>query len=75
MAMGERRRPSKQILMWVATEDLPRAAAHPFCTRPNHIFEKHDFDEYVEGLCERLYAEDGRRGLQPGSYFRLLLIG
>ena len=61
--------------MWVATEDLPRTAAHPFYTRLNHILETHDFDEYVEGLCERFYAEDGRPGLPPGRYFRLLLIG
>ena len=61
--------------MWVATEDLPRTAAHPFYTRLNHIIEKHDFDAYVEGLCEQFYAEDGRPGLPPGRYFRLLLIG
>jgi hypothetical protein len=46
--------------MWVATEDLPRTAAHPLYTRLNHILEKHDFDEYVEGLCEPFYAEDGQ---------------
>jgi transposase len=26
-------------------------------------------------LCERFYADDGRPGLPPGRYFRLLLIG
>jgi transposase len=75
MAMGTRRRRAKQTSTWVATEDLPRTAAHPFYTRLNHILEIHDFDEYVEGLCERFYAEDGRPGLPPGRYFRLLLIG
>ena len=35
--------------MWVATEDLPRTAAHPSYTRLDHILEPHDFDEYVEG--------------------------
>src|SRR5687768_7590356 len=60
--------------MWVATEDLPRTA-YPFYTRLNHILEQHDSDEYVEGLCERFYAEAGRPGLPTGSYFRLLLIG
>jgi hypothetical protein len=29
MAMGKRRRHAKQASMWVATEDLPRSAAHP----------------------------------------------
>jgi transposase len=75
MAMGERRRQAKQATMWVATNDLPRSAAHPFYTRLNQILDKHDFDSYVEGLCQRFYADDGRPGLPPGRYFRLLLIG
>ena len=61
--------------MWVATQDLPRSAAHPFYVRLNQILVQHDFDGYVEGLCQRFYAEDGRPGLPPGQYFRLLLIG
>lgn len=62
--------------MWVATQDLPRTAAHPFYTRLNQILDKYDFDGYVEGLCRRFYADEiGRPGLPPGRYFRLLLIG
>ena len=61
--------------MWVATEDLPRSAAHPFYARLNQILDQHDFDEFVEGLCERFYADKGRPSLPPGRYFRLLLIG
>lgn len=61
--------------MWVATNDLPRSAAHPFYLRLNHILDEHDFDGYVEGLCQRFYADEGRPGLPPGRYFRLLLIG
>ena len=61
--------------MWVATQDLPRSAAHPFYARLNQILDQHDFDGYVEGLCERFYADEGRPGLPPGRYFRLLLIG
>ena len=61
--------------MWVATQDLPRSAAHPFYSRLNQILDQHDFDGYVEGLCERFYADEGRPGLAPGRYFRLLLIG
>jgi transposase len=75
MAMGKRKRRAKQVSMWVATEDLPRSAAHPFYARLNQILDQHDFDGYVEGLCERFYADDGRPGLPPGRYFRLLLIG
>jgi transposase len=76
MAMGKRRRHAKQASMWVATEDLPRSAAHPFYRRLNQIFDQDDFDVYVEGLCQRFYADEvGRPGLPPGRYFRLLLIG
>ena len=53
MAMGKRRRHAKQASMWVATNDLPRSAAHPFYTRLNQILETHDFDGYVEGLLDR----------------------
>jgi hypothetical protein len=30
--------------------------------------EKHDLDEYVEGLRKRFYAEDGRPRLPAGRY-------
>jgi transposase len=76
MAMGKRRRHAKQTSMWMATQDLSRSAAHPFYTRLNQILDQHDFDGYVEGLCQRFYAKEiGRPGLAPGRYFRLLLIG
>jgi transposase len=75
MAMGKRKRHAKQASMWVATQDLPRSAAHPFYARLNQILGQQDFDGFVEGLCARFYADDGRPGLPPGRYFRLLLIG
>ena len=53
MAMGKRKRDAKQASMWVATQDLPRSAAHPFCARLNQILDEEDFDRYVEELCER----------------------
>jgi transposase len=75
MAMGKQKRHAKQRSMWVATQDLQRSAAHPFDTRLNQILDEHAFDGYVEGVCERFYADEGRPGLPPGRYFRLLLIG
>ena len=76
MAMGKRRQHAKQATLWVATQDLPRTAGHPFYAPLNHILDKHDFDDYVEELCQRFYADEvGRPGLPPGRYFRLLLIG
>ena len=44
--------------MWVATQDLPRSAGHPFYTRLTHILNKADFGGYVESLCQRFYADD-----------------
>jgi hypothetical protein len=56
MAMGKRRRHPKQTSMCVATQDLPRSAAHPFYTRLNQILDKADFDVYVESPSGRRAA-------------------
>jgi len=57
-------------------QEPPRSAAHPFYTRLNQILDEHDVDGYIEGLCQRFYADEvGRPCLPPGRYFRLLLIG
>lgn len=53
----------------------PRSAAHPFYARLNRDSRPRDFDGFVEGLCKRFYADEGRPGPPPGSYFRLPLIG
>jgi hypothetical protein len=54
---------------------LPRRAAHSFYARLNQILDQHDFDGFVEGQCEPFYSDEGRPGLPPGRYLRLLLIG
>lgn len=73
--MGKRRRRPKQASMWMATQDLPRSAAHPFYMRLHQILDKADFGAHVETLCQRFYAADvGRPGLPPGQYFRMLLL-
>ena len=62
--------------MWVATNELPTAASHPFYRRLNELLAEHGFDDFVEAACAGFYAETmGRPGLPPGIYFRLLLIG
>jgi hypothetical protein len=67
MAMGKRRRRAKQTAMWVATQDLPRSAAHPFYARLNQILDQHDFDGHVEGLCQRFYAMTADQGCRRGA--------
>lgn len=62
--------------MFVTTSELPRSPGHPFYQRLNRVLEEAGFDEFAEKHCARFYAgEIGRPGLQPGRYFRLLLLG
>jgi transposase len=75
MAMGKRKTCRQQPLFLAATE-LPRSPAHPFYERLNQILALHHFDPFVEGLCQSFYAETlGRPSLEPGKYFRSLLLG
>src|SRR5437667_183826 len=77
MAMGRRAEQRQaQEEFWIAHTQWPRTVAHPFYQRLNQLLEERGFDEFVEGQCERFYAEAmGRPSLTPGRYFRLLLIG
>lgn len=75
MAMGKRRKHSQQPL-FISAADLPRTVAHPFYTRLNEVLRGWKFDEFVEDLCGKFYHDTmGRPGLEPGKYFRLLLVG
>jgi len=74
MAMGTREQ--DQPPLWIATSDLPSSPGHPFYTRLNAILDAEGFDRFVEDQCRRFYAPVmGRPSLEPGRYFRLLLIG
>src|SRR5215210_7588217 len=74
MAMGTRE--DEQSSLWIATSELPRSPGHPFYARLNALLDAHDFDRFVEALCRRFYAPVmGRPSLEPGRYFRLLLVG
>src|SRR6202049_4636886 len=76
MAMGGRRKRVRQEELWTPTAALPVGAGHPFYQRLNQILDEKKFDEYVETMCERFYADEvGRPGLTPGIYFRLLMVG
>src|SRR6187551_2661659 len=76
MAMGKRNRAPRQSTIWIATNDLPRAAAHPFYESLNRVMDQVGFDTHVERLCAPFYAATmGRPSLAPGRYFRLLMVG
>ena len=72
--MGTRQ--PEQPPMWVATSDLPSSPGHPFYSRLNAMLEAERFDEFAEDRCRQFYAPVmGRPSLEPGRYFRLLLVG
>src|ERR1700751_1812759 len=76
MAMGTRRQRQRQGELWVATAGFPYSAGPPFFLGLNRLLDECQFDDFVEQLCKPFYAEAlGRRGLAPGIYFRLLMVG
>jgi len=75
MAMGKRKQQT-QGRLWVEAQRLASGPAHPFYRRLNEVLSEHGFDRFVEGECQRFYAERmGRPSLPPAVYFRLLMIG
>ncbi len=54
MAMGKRKT-ERQNELWVATTDIPGTPGHPFYRRLNQLLAAHDFDTFVEDLCQRFY--------------------
>lgn len=74
--MGKREKERKQESLWVAAAALPKSASHPFYQGLNRFLDEHRFDEFCEKRCAKFYADEvGRRGLMPGRYFRLLMLG
>jgi transposase len=75
MALG-RRKVEQQDEMFVMAEHLPKAPGHVFYRKLNAVLREAGFDRWVEDLCQPYYAEtQGRPGIPPGTYFRMLLIG
>jgi len=72
----KRRNDERQADLWIAACQVAVSPGHPFYTRLNTILIQKGFDAFVEGLCEKFYAMGkGRPGIEPGVYFRMLLIG
>lgn len=75
MAMGKRKRELQERL-WVEADRLADGPSHPFYRTLNDVLDGEGFDDFVEEVCQRYYAERmGRPSLPPAVYFRLLLIG
>jgi len=72
----KRRGNERQADMWIAAGQVAVSPGNPFYKRLNTILIQNGFDAFVEGLCEKFYAAGkGRPGIEPGVYFRMLLIG
>jgi transposase len=75
MAMGRRNR-EKQAEIWIDYTRIPKSPGHPFYERLGKILSARKFDDFVEELCAKFYAEKmGRPSIPPGVYFRMLMIG
>jgi transposase len=74
MAMRNKQQ-EEQPDFWIPTSSIARSPGHPFYQRLNTILREAEFDRFVESRCERFYAKNGRPGIAPGVYMRMLLIG
>ncbi|MFO0789072.1 MAG: transposase [Pirellulales bacterium] len=74
MGLG-RRRESRQQELWIAADQLGRTPRHVFYEKLNRVLAQAKFDAWVEARCRPYYAEEGRRSIPPGVYFRMLLVG
>ena len=75
MALG-RRKGEQQDELFIMAEHMPKAPGHVFYRKLNAILREAGFDRWVEDFCQPYYAEtQGRPGIPPGTYFRMLLIG
>ena len=75
MSLGRHKEEQQQDL-WVATADLPRSEGHVFYRKLNGLLRDAGFDHFVETLCESHYHDtQGRPGIPPGVYFRMLVVG
>jgi transposase len=73
--MGKRKVEAQENL-WVATSVLRKAPGHPFYERLNAVLAQNGFEPFVERLCAKYYHEtQGRPGIAPGVYFRMLFVG
>jgi IS5 family transposase len=75
MALG-RRQAERQDDLFLTAAELPKAPGHVFYRKLNGLLADAGFDAWVEKLCEPYYADgQGRPGIPPGVYFRMLLVG
>jgi transposase len=75
MALGKRKTEQQQEL-FIPADRLPRSPGHVFYRKLNGLLAEAAFDAWLEECCRPFYADgQGREGIPPGTYFRMLLVG
>ncbi|MEP3927229.1 transposase, partial [Rhodopirellula bahusiensis] len=72
MGLGKR---EHQQSFWVAADKLCNAPRNAFYDRLNQLLDEVKFDEQLEEAVEPYYEKSGRKGIAPGTYFRMIFIG
>jgi hypothetical protein len=72
MATGKRRRHATQASMWVATQDLPRTAAHPFYAPLNQTLDRHTSTGTSKGSVSRFMPT--RSAVLRGVFLPRLIV-
>jgi hypothetical protein len=73
----ERKEPEKQEEFWIETRRLPKLSAGGFFRRVDEVLAEIGFGEEVHRLCRPAYSQrsDGRPGIDPVVYFKMLMVG
>jgi transposase len=73
----EKKEPKKQEEFWIETRRLPRLSAGRFFQGVDEVLAEIGFGEQVHQLCRPAYSQrsDGRPGIDPVVYFKMLTVG
>ena len=73
----ERKEPEKQREFWIETRRLPKLSAGGFFRKVEEVLAEIGFGEEVHRLCRAAYSQrsDGRPGIDPVVYFKMLMVG
>ena len=75
--MFERKEAEKQKEFWIETRRLPKLSAGGFFRKVEEVLAEIGFGEEVHRLCRPAYSQrsDGRPGIDPVVYFKMLMVG
>jgi transposase len=73
----EKKEPEKQGELWIETRRLAKLSAGGFFRKVEEILAEIGFAEEVHRLCRPAYSQrsDGRPGIDPVVYFKMLMVG